>query len=84
MTSDQYHEILVGLDRVLDCFDRSGVLMSQDDLTLKHELRVIRSNVLKAESGHPFPFMTPRSFAKTESEPEITPAPWQIGYDPRE
>jgi hypothetical protein len=81
MTPDQYHEILLGLDRVLDCFDRASVLMTSEDLKLQHELKVCRSKVLKAESGHPFPLKSDP--ASVQFDPEVTLAPWQIGYDPR-
>lgn len=84
MNADQYHEILGGLDKVLSCFDRAGVLLTPADLWLRHELRVLRSRVLKAESGHPFPLRPEvQKLPPDEPDPEMTPAPWQMGFDPR-
>jgi hypothetical protein len=84
MNADQYHEMLLQLDRLLEYFDRAGVLLSPQDLALRHQLRVLRSNVLKAESGHPFPAASFPAVIDNEGDEEITPAPWQIGYDPRQ
>jgi hypothetical protein len=83
MNADQYHEVLLGLDRVLDLFDRPGVYLSPDDTNLQLRLRLLRSDVLKAESGHPFPSFTDPSFLLRDPDPDLTRAPWQGGFEAR-
>jgi CheY-like chemotaxis protein len=59
MTPDQYHRILVALDVVLESFEAPLITLSSEEAKIQYELRVIRSKILKAESGHPFPFNSP-------------------------
>src|SRR4051794_16924484 len=65
MTPEQYHELLLGLDRCLFVFYEASREMTEDDRHLEGEIAILRSQVLKAESGHPFPFVTTVSVAST-------------------
>ena len=58
MKPDQYHSALVALDQALQVFQGAAANLSPDDEQLLRHLEVIRSQVLKAESGHPFPLQT--------------------------
>lgn len=58
MTPDQYHSVLLSLDQALRVFEHPGVELNADDRELLRQLEIIRSQVLKAESGHPFPLQT--------------------------
>lgn len=55
MNANEYHKALTALDRVLDVFHEPGVELSDGDRHLLYALELIRSEILKAESGHPFP-----------------------------
>src|SRR4051812_35961766 len=72
MTPAQYHRILVALDVVLDAFDEPAVVLSPEEAKIQYELRVIRSKILKAESGHPFPFGGP----ETADQLDVTAPPF--------
>jgi len=81
MTPQQYHEVLIGLDRVLFVFHESKAEMSGDDREVCRQIAMLRSQILKAESGHPFPFAQ----LAPEGDPEITVAPWPSAKsDPRQ
>lgn len=75
MNATQYHRILVGLDQALFGFHEAADNLSEDDYRVRSELEIIRSQILKAESGHPFPFR-----ARVANEPDLdhdlTRAPW--------
>lgn len=75
MKPDQYHRLLGALDVALATFQEHASDLSGDDLRLKHELEVMRSQILKAESGHPFPFEPRPSFARA-SEFDMSRTPW--------
>jgi CheY-like chemotaxis protein len=55
---DQYHEVLLALDQALQILEGSAPDHSPGDQELIRHLAIIRSQVLKAESGHPFPRQT--------------------------
>lgn len=57
---DDYHLILMALDQALAVFGRCKQDWTDDDRELLKRLEIIRSQVLKAESGHPFP-LRPRT-----------------------
>jgi hypothetical protein len=75
MHPHEYHRILVGLDQALFAFHEAEDHLSQDDQRVRKELEVIRSEILKAESGHPFPFKRRVPDAE-EADTEVTRAPW--------
>lgn len=58
MNPDQYHSVLIALDRALQVFQDSAADISHHDQAMFRKLELIRSQVLKAESGHPFPLQT--------------------------
>jgi hypothetical protein len=62
-----YHSILAALDQALDIFTRADGEHSEDDRELLQRLAIIRSQVLKAESGHPFPLSTHPDLAQNFS-----------------
>ena len=76
MTPEQYHQLLVGLDRALFVFHEAEGDVSPDDQRLRQQIAVIRAQVLRAESGHPFPFGQP---SEAENDPDLTRMPWQSG-----
>jgi CheY-like chemotaxis protein len=55
MTPDSYHSILVPLTEAERQFEANRSTWSRQDEELYNALRRIRSEVLKRESGHPFP-----------------------------
>jgi CheY-like chemotaxis protein len=74
---EQHHRILLALDEALKVFQSSEASLSKVDRDLLLRLEIIRSQVLKAESGHPFPLhpSTPPG-ASVETEPGGSGAPW--------
>jgi len=75
MNPDQYHSLLKALDRALSTFEKFAADLSEDDLRMRQDLEVIRSQVLKAESGHPFPFKS-RLVNEEDSDFDMTRTPW--------
>jgi hypothetical protein len=75
MTPNQYHRILVSLDQVLFAFHEAADNLTTDDRLVRDELEIIRSQILKAESGHPFPFKK-RLTNEEDSDVDMTRAPW--------
>lgn len=74
MKPADYHSILAALDQALDVFNRADDEQTEDDRELLQRLAIIRSQVLKAESGHPFPLSTHpdlvrNSASRTSDEP---------------
>ena len=67
MKPADYHSILAALDQALDIFNRADGEHSEDDRELLQRLAIIRSQVLKAESGHPFPLSTHPDLAQNFS-----------------
>jgi CheY-like chemotaxis protein len=59
MTPDSYHSILVPLTEAERQFEANRSTWSRQDEELYNALRRIRSEVLKRESGHPFPNFPP-------------------------
>jgi CheY-like chemotaxis protein len=55
---EEYHQILVALDQALQVFPGGSAELSPEDRKLQRHLELVRSVVLKAESGHPFPLQT--------------------------
>ena len=58
MTPDHYHNVLLALDQALHIFREQTANLSADDRQMLWHLELLRSQVLKAESGHPFPLQT--------------------------
>ncbi len=54
MSPSQYHAVLQKLDVVIEALAEAELDWSAQDRVLEHQLRILRSEVLKAESGHPF------------------------------
>jgi hypothetical protein len=86
MTPDQYHQVLIGLDRVLFVLHEAAGNLSDDDIKLRAQIALIRSQVLKAESGIPFPFAQAPANSELdrgerepiENDPDLTRMPWQM------
>lgn len=79
MTPDQYHQVLIGLDRALFVFHEAASEMTPDDEQLRMQIAIIRARILRAESGHPFPFdLPPGSAAVPDNDPDLTRAPFNI------
>jgi hypothetical protein len=79
MTPDQYHQVLIGLDRALFVFHETPAAdLSADDHQLKLQIATLRSQVLRAESGHPFPFGAQSAGSEAEADPELTPPPFSF------
>lgn len=55
MTPSDYHRVLVALTEAERHFEANSVDWSDGDRELYQALRLLRSEVLKRESGHPFP-----------------------------
>lgn len=71
MTPTQYHQVLQHLDAVLKVFSEAGANVDANDAKVRDQLWMIRTQILKAESGHPFPFAAsdPARAARTEARP---------------
>lgn len=54
MNPNHYHSILIALDQALAVFKKAEQELTVEDRQLLLQLEIIRSYVLKAESGHPF------------------------------
>ena len=77
MKADHYHQMRVALDRALALFSESSGSLSTDDYQLKHDLEVLRSRLLKAESTTPFPVKGPATITPgAVGDPDLTEAPW--------
>src|SRR4051812_26076497 len=55
MTPSQYHKILCSLSQAELHFESSSADWTPEDRELYKALRVVRAEVLRRESGHPFP-----------------------------
>jgi hypothetical protein len=75
MHPDQYHTLLDALDQALSTFAKFAADLSEDDVRLREDLEILRSQVLKAESGHPFPFKS-RLVNEEDSDFDMTRTPW--------
>jgi hypothetical protein len=75
MKPHQYHSLLGALDRALELFEEYTEDLSLDDLRVKDDLLLMRSQILKAESGHPFPFKL-RLANEEDSDFDMTRTPW--------
>jgi hypothetical protein len=75
MKPQHYHRLLGALDQALALFQELATELSDDDVRLKDDLELIRSQVLKAESGHPFPFKL-RLSDEVDSDFDMTRTPW--------
>jgi hypothetical protein len=74
MHPNEYHRVLVGLDQALFAFQEASDHLSAEDHRVRNELELIRSEILKAESGHPFPFR--RNAPDEDLDAENTRSPW--------
>ena len=89
MTPDEYHAILTALTEVEHLFEKSSATWTPDDHELYRAVRVIRCEVLKRESGHPFPsvplaLVTQRALAPlTSAAPVVTTGPLTEGSERR-
>jgi CheY-like chemotaxis protein len=72
---NQYHSVLVALDQALLVFQHAGAEFSAEDKQLLWQLEVFRSQVLKAESGHPFPEAPPPLDFRALQPKRTQPAP---------
>jgi hypothetical protein len=75
MNPNQYHSLLGALDLALSTFTKFAADLSEDDVRLRENLEIIRSQVVKAESGHPFPFKS-RLINEEDSEFDMSRTPW--------
>ena len=77
MKAEKYRQVIAAIDRALDIFAQSAGQLSADDLQMKSQLEQVRSKIVKAETGNPFPFKgsSPLPTA-TAPDPNITQAPW--------
>lgn len=75
MSPQQYHEVLIGLDRALFVFEESREQMTAEDELLRAQVANLRSQLLKAESGHPFLFSPS---VRSVADPDETVAPWSL------
>ncbi|MBI5691521.1 MAG: response regulator transcription factor [Verrucomicrobia bacterium] len=75
MNPNHYHGILVALDQALLVFKKAEHELSAEDRQLLLQLEIIRSYVLKAESGHPFALapLTAALRAAQSSRPQPQP-----------
>lgn len=73
MNANQYNAVRTSLDVALKAFEVDGGNRSREDQTLFDLLVVIRAEVLKAESGHPFPLAKLASFSALRSMRSIPP-----------
>jgi hypothetical protein len=89
MTPDQYHQVLIGLDRVLSVLHEAEGALNEDDIKLRAQIALIRSQILKAESGIPFPFgqvspnpeLNAAEREPLENDPDLTRVPWRPRRD---
>ena len=70
MNPNQYHSVLIALDQALLVFQQAAADLSTESRRLLWQLEILRSQVLKAESGHPFPEMPVPAVSRT-SEPNL-------------
>jgi hypothetical protein len=75
MKPQQYHALLGALDHALELFDRFAADLSVDDQHVRDDLELMRSKILRAESGHPFPFKF-RLMNEEDSDFDMTRTPW--------
>jgi CheY-like chemotaxis protein len=72
---EQYHSVLIALDQVLKALSAARADFSADDRELLRHVEHLRSEVLKAESGHPFPLQTLTPPARKTEGAETEPLP---------
>jgi CheY-like chemotaxis protein len=72
---DQYHGVLLALDQALKIFKNPDAVLSADDRQMLMNLEVLRSQILKAESGHPFPLQLSNAGASAVDSTAETAAP---------
>lgn len=75
MNPDQYHGVLLALDQALKIFKNPDAVLSADDRQMLMNLEVLRSQILKAESGHPFPLQLSNAGASSVDSTAETAAP---------
>jgi hypothetical protein len=75
MYPNQYRSLLGALDEALSTFENFARDLSEDDARLRQDLSTMRSQVLKAESGHPFPFKS-RLLNEEDSQFDMSATPW--------
>jgi hypothetical protein len=75
MTPEQYHQVLIGLDRALFVFHEAVPELDERDAKLIERLTAIRADVIQLGSGHPFRLLPPNKEEQEDSE--ITRVPWR-------
>ncbi len=71
MSPEQYHRILTSLDQTLSILREASAEHTDEDREFLLQLEILRSRVLRAESGHPFP---PRIVPTLKAE-SVSPFP---------
>lgn len=66
MTPAQYHRVLVSLTSAETEFEHGMAQWTPDDRALYRAVRLLRSEILKRESGHPFPSLTSIALTATK------------------
>jgi hypothetical protein len=74
MTPEQYHQVLIGLDRALFVFQEAVPELDERDARLIERITAIRGDVIQLGSGHPFRLLPPKT---EEEDSEITRVPWR-------
>lgn len=69
---DCYNTVRVALDQALHVFQTAPAELSDADQQLLWQLEQIRSKVLRAESGHPFPSSTTTPFVSRSPESTVS------------
>ncbi len=79
MSPAQYHTVLKKMDAVIEALADAQPEWNEQDRVLDFQMRVLRSEVLKAESGHPFvEFAQLRPPAPPPSRPAPAPDAFRI------
>lgn len=79
MSPEQYHRILESLDQALQVIQGASAELSEQDREFLLQLEILRSRILRAESGHPFP---PRTVPTLQSDSASPFASLRAGAEP--
>ncbi|PAW67432.1 MAG: hypothetical protein B9S34_05420 [Opitutia bacterium Tous-C1TDCM] len=79
VSPEQYHRILESLDQALKVIQGASAELSEQDREFLLQLEILRSRILRAESGHPFP---PRPVPTLESDSASPFAALRAGAEP--
>lgn len=75
MKPHQYQSLLTVLDQALSTIDDFVSDLSEDDQLIRDDLELMRSKIVRAESGHPFPFKA-RLMNEEDSDFDMSRTPW--------